>query len=223
VAAPNRLGRGLVVLIHGGFWRSGYGKDLMEPLADDLCARGWLVANVEYRRVGEGGGWPATGRDVAASLEAVRQVVGEEAGRWAVVGHSAGGQLALWLAAVSSGPPVGVVALAGVSDLDAAAVERLGRGAVKEFLGGAPDRVPKRYAEASPARLLPLRVPQLLVHGDRDDRVPVAMTMDYARRAAAAGDEVVVELCPGGDHFLVINPAGRAWRVVAGQLESWLG
>ncbi|MDB5065865.1 MAG: alpha/beta hydrolase, partial [Chloroflexi bacterium] len=133
------------------------------------------------------------------------------------VGHSAGGQLALWLAAH---PGIGaVVALAAVSDLAAAARLGLGGGAAVELLGGTPEEVPERYRRASPRQRLPLGVPQLLVHGELDDRVPVAMSRDHAETARAAGDAVQLVVVPGAGHAELIDPESRAWQAAA----AWLG
>ena len=170
----------------------------MTPLARDLAARGIAAWNIEYRRVGqEGGGWPGTLEDVAAAADAVVGLEGVDASRVATVGHSAGGHLALWLAArhrlpegaPGAGPrlrPLGAVSQAGVSDLVAGARAGLGGGACQALLGGEPDDVPERYAVASPAALLPLGVPQLLVHGARDDLVP-RRSEPRLRRGGASG------------------------------------
>jgi dipeptidyl aminopeptidase/acylaminoacyl peptidase len=202
-----------VVLVHGGFWRVAYGRDLMLPLAADLVARGIDVWNLEYRRVGEaGGGWPGTFDDVAT---AVRDLVGPGA---FAIGHSAGGHLALWLAA--EGLVAGAASLAGVADLVAGARDRLGGDACVELLGGGPADVPDRYAAASPAERLPFGAPQLLVHGDRDDRVPVSQSIGHAAAATAAGDDVELVVLPGVGHFEVIDPAHEpSWAPVV----EWAG
>ena len=194
--------RGVVVVVHGGFWRHAYDLSLGRPLAADLAAAGLAAWNVEYRRVGGGGGWPATFDDVAAAVDALAGPVHEAAGgglpldRVVALGHSAGGQLAAWLAARPGLPPDapgahprvtlrGAVSQAGVLDLVDAAERGLGQGAVVDLLGGPPDAVPDRYALASPIARVPIGVPVLGVHGTADDRVPVRQT---ERFAAASGD-----------------------------------
>ncbi|HEY2704122.1 MAG TPA: alpha/beta fold hydrolase [Candidatus Dormibacteraeota bacterium] len=208
----------VAVLLHGGFWRMPWGADLMHALSGDLHRRGWATWNVEYRRLGApGGGWPGTLEDCAAAVDALARVDGVDHRRVVAVGHSAGGQLALWLA---TRPGIAaVVALAAVSDLAAAARLGLGGGAAVELLGGTPEDLPERYRRASPRALLPLGVPQLLVHGELDDRVPVAMSRDHAEAARAAGDPVELVTLPGVGHADTIDPESRAWRAAA----AWLG
>jgi acetyl esterase/lipase len=220
----------VVVLLHGGFWRAGWDRTLMTLLARDLAARGFLAWNVEYRRVGQdGGGWPGTLLDVAAAIDAVATVEEADTERVAVVGHSAGGHLALWLASQDRLPadapgagarvrPRLAVSLAGVADLVAGAEAGLGSGACEALLGGSPEAVPARYAAASPAALVPLGVPQLLVHGARDDIVPAVQSSAYAARARAAGDDVELVEHPDADHFDVIEPEHPAWDVVLARL-----
>ena len=191
----------------------------MDPLAADLVARGWAAWNVEYRRVGlrAGGGWPATFDDVAAAIDLLADVEAPlDLGRVAAVGHSAGGHLALWAAGRSDArvPLSAAVGQAAVSDLDRAAAAGVCGGMVERLLGGAPARVPDRYREASPARRLPLDVPVLLVHGGRDDVVPV----DMSRRFAAAAGCELVELEADG-HFEHLEPGSRAWATVVEWLE----
>jgi pimeloyl-ACP methyl ester carboxylesterase len=202
----------------------------MTPLAVDLASRGIAAWNVEYRRVGQdGGGWPGTLEDVAASVDRLAEVDGVDATRVATCGHSAGGHLALWLAgrhrvpagAPGANPrvrPVAAVAQAGVCDLEQAWRDDLGGGAVTELLGPHDD-APERYAAASPAALAPLGVPQLLVHGDADDIVPVSQSRCHA---ALDPDAELVELA-GVDHFEVIEPASDAWATVLDRLDVYLG
>lgn len=220
----------VVLLIHGGFWRVGWDRTLMTPLARDLAARGIAAWNVEYRRVGqEGGGWPGTLEDAAAAADALAGLDGVDAARVVAVGHSAGGHLALWLAArhrlaagqPGAGPrvrPCGAVAQAAVSDLARAAGGGLGDGACEALLGGTPEDVPERYAAASPAALLPLGVPVLLVHGDLDDDVPPEQSQAFARAARAAGDPVELVEFAGAGHFDVIEPGHAAWVAVVDRL-----
>jgi acetyl esterase/lipase len=211
----------VAVLIHGGFWRMPWGADLMHALAGDLHRRGWATWNIEYRRLGApGGGWPGTLEDAAAAVDALPAAGGAalDPGRVVAVGHSAGGHLALWLA--TRGGISAVVGLAAVSDLVEAARLGLGGGAVGELLGGTPEQQPERYRAASPRERLPLGVPQLLVHGDRDDRVPVEQSVEYARAARAAGDPVDLAVIPGAGHPELVEPRAEGWRAVAAWLES---
>jgi acetyl esterase/lipase len=210
----------VAVLIHGGFWRMPWGADLMHALAGDLHRRGWATWNVEYRRAGApGGGWPGTLEDAAAAVDALPVAAGGSVDptRVVAVGHSAGGQLGLWLA---TRPGItAVVGLAAVSDLARAARLGLGDGAAVELLGGTPEQQPQRYREASPIERLPLRVPQLLVHGDRDDRVPLEQSLGYAQAARAAGDPVDLAVIPGAGHAELVDPRSEAWGAAA----AWLG
>lgn len=177
----------VAIVLHGGFWRAPFTRRNTDALAVALTAAGWVTANVEYRRLG-----PGSYREM---LEDVKQAArGLDAA--IAIGHSAGGHLALWLAAHEGA--AAAVGLGAVCDLEAAARERLGQDAVLELLGDPPD-----YDAADPGRMLPLGVPQLLVHGTRDDRVPIEHARAYAERA---GDECRVLELEGADHFDVIDP-----------------
>jgi acetyl esterase/lipase len=234
-------GRGpfpVVVLIHGGFWRIPFDRELMEPLAEDLADRGFATWNIDYRRVGDGGGgdsWRVTLDDVAASLDQLGALSAQfplDTDRTALVGHSAGGHLALWLS--SEFQVAAVVAQAGVANLYDAANERLGVGspreglgvldvpATVEFLGGTPDEVPDRYAATSPSALLPLETPILLVHGGEDDRVPVSQSRNFAEAAREAGDEVEVAEFAAMGHFEVLDPKHESWGRTVEFLERVL-
>ncbi len=219
----------LVVAIHGGFWRRAYGLDHLRPLCAALSAQGYAVASLEYRRLGEpGGGWPGTLDDVRAACA----VLARDARRSSLdltgallVGHSAGGQLALWAAARVPAPAglpwVGVVGLAPVTDLLEASHLGLSRYVAHEFLGGSPQEVPARYRDVSPAALLPLGVPTTLVHGTLDEDVPYAMSQSFVQRARAAGEAVSLVTLKGGGHFDVIEPASAFWPQVTGAIESF--
>ncbi|MGR6965095.1 alpha/beta hydrolase family protein [Geodermatophilus sp. URMC 61] len=223
----------VVVVLHGGFWRAAHGVELARPLAADLAAAGFAAVAVEYRRVGAGGGWPATLEDVAAALDALPDLAGADRldlSDVAVVGHSAGGHLAAWAAgrsrlpeeAPGGRPRVRVTAAvlqAGVLDLERAAVQRLGGGAVQEMLGAQPADAPERYAAADPVRLVPTGVDLLCVHGTDDDVVPAEQSTRYAAAAAAQGAAVDVRLVPG-DHMVLIDPAGESWALVRDWLRS---
>jgi acetyl esterase/lipase len=218
----------VVVVIHGGYWGSGYGRSLGTGLAADLAKHGVAAWNIEYRRVGNGGGWPSTLLDVARAVEALADVADPAADgrldldRVVTVGHSAGGQLAMWLAGRHKLPPDapgahpavrvrGVVAQAGVLDLVQGAAVGLGGGAVVRFLGGTPTEVPERYAVASPYELLPIGIPSTLVHGTKDKVVPIDQSDRYAAAAIAAGDSVDEQRLKGVDHFAPIDPRMNAW------------
>lgn len=226
----------VVVVLHGGFWRAAYDRGLGAPLARDLARHGFAAWNLEYRRLGAGGGWPTTLADVGAGIDHLAALAGSwplDLGRVCAVGHSAGGQLAVWSAArptLAAGLPgarpqvrlVGAVAQAGVLDLADAARDRLGAGAVADLLGGSPDEVPDRYACASPIRRLPIGVPVLCVHGRADDTVPVGQSERYAHAAAQAGDSCALRLVDGG-HFSLLEPDSSGWAAVLTQLAAWAG
>jgi acetyl esterase/lipase len=207
----------VAVALHGGYWRAKYSKRLMKAICADLARRGVAAWNVEYRRVGrgQGGGWPATFEDVDRAIDHLAELRDArlDLGSVTAVGHSAGGQLALWSASSSrEGARVRVgrvVAQAAVCDVAAAGEPAW------EFLGGTPEQVPERFARADPMRLLPLGVPTLLVHGPDDATVPLARSRRYAAAAAAAGDDVeLIEPVPG-HHRIHIDPRSEAWRVAA--------
>jgi acetyl esterase/lipase len=198
---------GAAIVLHGGFWRARYDRTLMHPLCRDLAARGWAAWNVEYRRLGAGGGVPATLEDVVAAAEALPLT----ARRRVAIGHSAGGHLAAYLA--SRVPLDGVVSQAGVLDLALGRELGLSDGAVAEFLGRAA------LADASPIERLPLGTRVLLTHGGRDDIVPPVMSERFAAAARAAGDEVELVLEPSEDHDGHLDPANPLWQAVI----AWLG
>jgi acetyl esterase/lipase len=206
------------VLVHGGFWRDQYRRDLMDPLIPSLLADGHIVVNLEYRRIGGAGAWPALLTDVAAGVDALIDVEGVDPGRVVTIGHSAGGHLAVWLAgrhripagSVGCDPvirPCHAVSQAGVLVFDEARASNLGRGAVDELLGELTD---ERLAAADPARLLPLGVPVTLVHGERDDTVPLAQSELWVTRATAAGDQATL-ITRDGDHFSVLIATHPLW------------
>ena len=210
----------LAVCIHGGFWRARYDLAEIARLAQ-ACASlpsGPAVWNIEYPRVGmPGGGWPGTALAVS---EAVAAAISEAAGRPVVlIGHSAGGHLALW--AAGEHPVALAVSLAGVCDLEAAADAGLGNGAVYEFLGAEPDA--DLYAVASPIARLPMRVPSVLIHGDADVNVPIEQSRVYHAAALAAGDPCELHELPGAEHFEPVDPGGRALPIIAGHLQALSG
>ena len=203
------------MIIHGGYWRARYGRRPSRAIAADLARRGVAAWNIEYRRLGRGqrGGWPATFDDVAAAIDHLGKLDDPRLDLRSVtaVGHSAGGQLALWAASRRdfAVPVRRVVAQAAVCDLAAAGEP------AHALMGGTPSAVPDRYAEADPMRLLPLGVPVLLVHGADDETVPVARSRRYLEAARSAGDAVeLIEPSPGG-HRAHIDPRSAAWDATA--------
>lgn len=225
-----------VIVVHGGFWHARYGIEEIEKIATDLTCSGFATWNIEYRRVGQpGGGWPGTLQDVALAADylwSLAETYPLDLQRVVSLGHSAGGHLALWLAArrrlarpnsfVHDRSVVlrGIISLAGVCDLVQMAHVEREENPVLAFLGGMPSDYPARYAAASPAALLPLSVPQVLLHGDADDRVPVSISRDYARAAHAAGDRVWYIELPGVGHFEFMNPDSVPWTKALYALKS---
>jgi acetyl esterase/lipase len=212
---PSGKSRGVVVVIHGGFWKAAYDASLGRPLAASLAAEGWTAWNLEYRRVGNGGGLPHTLDDVAAGIDALADVDGLETSKVITLGHSAGGHLATW--AASRGrfdrwqpqrvPVTGVISQAGVLDLRTAHDLGLGDGAVEAFLGHPPGPADD---QGDPLRQVPLDVPVRCVHGRGDTTVPISQSTSYVNAATAAGaDAALVEV--DGDHFVVIDPSDPTW------------
>ncbi len=236
---PDGAGRRPVVMaIHGGFWRAAFNLEYMGHLCAALRQAGVATWNVEYRGIGDpGGAWPGTFQDVARAaghLRALAPAHNLDLDRVVIIGHSAGGHLALWLAArprIPSDDPLhdpsplpvrAAVSLAGVVDPREAWRLDLGDGAVRELLDGAPDEYPARYDSASPAALLPLGVPQALVHGTADDRVPYDISRGYHRQAVARGDDARLVTLDGADHFTLVNPGSREGAVVVETVLSLL-
>ncbi|MDA0165919.1 alpha/beta hydrolase [Solirubrobacter ginsenosidimutans] len=199
----------VAVLIHGGFWKAEYGLELMDALCADLASRGWAAWNIEYRRLGNGGGVPFTLDDVGAAIDHLSELPGVDLSRVVTIGHSAGGHLAAWAATRENArvAVTGVVSQAGVLDLQRAWDLRLSNGVVERFLRGQPTDV------ASPIERLPLGVPALLTHGGRDDIVPVEISERFAR---ASGASLIVE--PEEDHFGHLDPGNPLWKAV----RAWL-
>lgn len=226
----------LVILWHGGFWRSAFDRHHLGPMAADLATRGYVVATPEYRRTGDGGGWPTTFLDVAAAADLLPAAIAKavpgiiDPARVVYAGHSAGGHLAVWaslrdrLPMGAPGrtehlPPVsGILALAPVLNLREAYRLDLDEGAVAALLGGSPDDVQERYAAIDPSLLGVTEATLTIVHGDRDGRVPIAMSRDYC---AAMGGSLIET--PDGDHFAVIDPLSEAWETVVFGLDSLIG
>jgi acetyl esterase/lipase len=210
-AAP----RPLVFFVHGGFWRQEHDRRHARPLANALAQAGCVVAVPEYRRVGGAGGWPATGEDVEAALAATPDLlagIGVPTSTTTLVGHSAGGHLVLWLANQPGHGLERVVALAPVGDLRKAAELGMGDGAAVDLLGGTPEQVPEVYDAADPATRMRTRPPcdVVVLHGDRDDSVPV----QSSRGLKARFDWLDYRELAGVDHFDLIDPLSGAWPEV---------
>ena len=208
----------VVVLIHGGFWRAQYGLDLMDPLAADLIARGYAVLNIEYRRVGSGGGYLETLHDVAAAIDLLPTLsTALDLNDVAVIGHSAGGHLALWAGSRGALPagapgtdplvvPRLAIGLGPVFDLVASDAAQVGAGAVTDFMGGSATELADEYAIATPSAAA--GVPLVVVRGALDDIVPAQFAVP-----TPIGDVKVVDIADE-DHFDLIDPASDSWAAV---------
>ncbi|MEP9392610.1 alpha/beta hydrolase [Gordonia sp. VNK1] len=223
----------LVILLHGGFWRES-DRTRTWPVGRELSGAGHLTAAVEYRR--GPGSWADAFDDVIGAIDEIglsgrEFTIGNDAPRvTTLVGHSAGGQLALWVAGRASLPEgnrwrtehptiTGVVALAPIADLARAAELRLGDDAVAEFLGGTPEEIPEVYAVADPVRLAPA-VDVHILHGADDVDVPVELSERYVAQAKPSGDSnVSLEVVDGIGHESWADPAGPGWRHLVGALD----
>jgi acetyl esterase/lipase len=228
---PGSAPHPVAIVLHGGCWRSEYDLKHICPLSAALTESGIATWTLEYRRIGDaGGGWPGTFDDVARGADHLRELASRfslDLTRVVAVGHSAGGQLALWLAArknlpassaLHSANPLplrGVVALAAITDLrEYARDSSYCNASVPLLLGGTAAEVPDRYAETSPIELLPLGVPVRLVHGNGDKVVPLAQSQVFAAAAKGRGDDARFVPVEGAGHFDLISPAAPAWREV---------
>jgi acetyl esterase/lipase len=218
----------VAIVIHGGCWMSQYGLSYMSHLSQALAEAGVATWSVEYRRIGnQGGGWPGTFEDVALAADHLRKIAKKyqlDLNRVIAVGHSAGGHLALWLAARKSLPkdsPVyssdplplrGVVSLAGVTDL-----RRSGTACdanVPQLMGGSATDKTAIYNQASPIELLPLGVPSAIVQGDSDTIIPLEMAKEYTDTAKKKGDVAKLIVIEKAGHFEIVDPQSFAWEMV---------
>jgi acetyl esterase/lipase len=222
---------GTVVIVHGGFWRARYDLSLGRPLAADLSRRGYAVWNLEYRRAGAGGGWPATFDDVAAGFDLLAKLpVGTS--RVAAIGHSAGGHLAAWAAGRPGLPPgapgasprvtpAAVISQAGVLALADCAREGVGGTAARDLMGGGPRDLPGRCRLADPIAAAPVDAAVLCLHSRRDDEVPFSYSERYVETATRAGGRAVLRET-GGDHYTLIDPGTADWQAAVEALPALL-
>lgn len=222
-----------LIIIHGGFWRTRRSLDMTAPIAIELARRGWVTWNIEYRRNGQGP-WSATLDDCSAAVDHLAELGAEfgfDATTPILVGHSAGGQLALWCAgrgAVASGAcgpaPIvdarDVIAVAAVTDFELAVRAGTGDGAVAEFVGGGPDEFPDRYLAAAPIGRLPTGGRSSCLHSHADSRVPFEQSEQYVDAARSAGDDAeLIEI--DGDHTAAIEVGSAAWHTLVTTIESF--
>jgi len=226
----------VVVLLHGGYWRPRYGLEYFGHAAAALRDERLAVWNVEYRRIGHpGGGWQGTFQDAGCALDALRGLAARfplDLGRVVALGHSAGGQLALWAAGrhrlpdgdlLTSPDPLrlaGAIGLAGVLDLRRAWELGLSEAVMHDLMGGSPTAVGERYRSASPLDLLPLGVPQVLIHGTDDGSVPLEFSERYHQAALTAGDRCELTVLAGVGHFEVVDPRTAEWQRVLASVRS---
>jgi acetyl esterase/lipase len=211
----------LVINIHGGYWRAKYNLEHAGHLCAALTAKGLATVNLEYRRVGnDGGSWPGTFSDIRSAYSFLVQNAQRhniDPGKIVIMGHSAGGQLALCLAAHESSV-TRVVSLAGVVDLQRACTLHLSNNAVVEFLRGTPIEVPDHYREADPMQLSIPQAHQWLICGSADDTVPPDFSRDYVaakqKRTGKEKEDAHLLEIPGAGHFDVIDPRTTAWKSI---------
>jgi len=227
----------LVVFFHGGWWQSSIDLRYAGHLGVAFKRDGIACWSLEYRRVGEtGGGWPTTFQDAAHGFDFAAELAKKypiDTKRVIVMGHSAGGHLAFWIAGrhhidphseiYQPRPQVplrGAISLAGAVDLRKAIELAVGpvfahdREEVYSLMGGGPEKYPDRYKAGDPGELLPFNIPQILLQGTEDDQIPPGLPAYWAERAKKVGDTVTVSILRGVDHLDVSDPASSAWPAV---------
>lgn len=216
----------VAIVVHGGYWRARYDLRHIGHFCVALAKAGIAAWSLEYRRLGnEGGGFPGTFDDVRAGAAYLSRIAKERSldlRRVVATGHSAGGQLVLWLAKQRVLALRGVVPLAPVADLRRAWELKLSGNVVVDFLGGSPEEVPDGYRTASPIEMVPLGIRQRVFHGDRDEEVPLSISREYVAAARKAGDDATLTVLEGAGHFELIDPRTEAWGQVRDTIEKLL-
>ena len=228
---PPGPGWPVAVVVHGGSWQQMYRRDLTAAAAADLSRRGVAAWNIEFRRVGGDGGWPTTFEDIAAAVDHLPELAAPlDLDRLAIVGHSAGGLLALWALARHDGDPGGAprvrpaagCALAPIADLGPLRAITVPDDPLAGLLGGTADEVGDRWDLVDPVRRVGHGVPVVVGHGEDDDSVPIDQSRAYVEAASAAGDRVEL-VTDRGDHMAVVHPGSPAWQRPAERLAGLLG
>jgi len=219
----------VIVILHGGCWQSIYDKSLMDAMAEDLTNRGYATWNLEYRRIGNGGGWPNTFLDVATGFKKLTDLAKTypiDLQKILITGHSAGGHLALWLGAqnqladsseikTQDLPKItGIVSLAGITDLETYLAPSGCGSSVDDLIGGGPTQFPERYFAGSPISFVPLCIPQVLINGEEDQIVPISHISPYYEMSVAAKDKIQLVSIPNAGHFEIITPGSNAWEAI---------
>ena len=241
--SPSKERLPVVVLIHGGCWLADLpGPELVAFLADDLRKHGVAVWSLTYRRVGHsGGGYPGTFNDVANGVAHLRTLTEKyhlDLNRAVVTGHSAGGHLALWVAALNRIPAastlkrdqpvnfkavVGIAAIPDLAHFARAGAHACGDKTIDQLVDTAtrmPADGPRNtpFLDTSPSEMLPLGVKQLLIHGVFDGIVPPVIGWRYQARAKETGESVELIALENAGHFELIAPWTAAGKVVVGKI-----